>query len=528
MSMVSFKIANEDWEFQEIHRLNYETFVEEIPQHESNSTGLLVDKFHNENTYIICLKEHGLAGMIAVRNKRPFSLDNKLKNLNDYLPGSRSLCELRLLAIRKKYRKKKVIQGLFKYLARYCESNFYDLAIISASTKEFSLYKRLGFTEFGPLVGKNGASFQPMYLTYDSYGKFKKSSNILNDKDVSQEYFYQPGPVKIRDEVKKEFARSPVSHRSEKFEKELVKVQKKLSQLVNCKSTQTLMGSGTLANDVVAAHLSTLTGKGLILSNGEFGDRLIYHAERFNLDFATYSVAWGDPLQNEKISDLLKSGFEWLWFVHCETSTGVLNDLNGIIDICADNSVKPLVDCISSLGTVPVDLKKAYMATGVSGKGLASYPGLSFVFYNLLVLSKRKSIPRYLDLNSYVTAKGVPYTLSSNLLYAVSKALELTDVVASLERSQECSVMIRNKLKEIGLEVIGKDVDCSPAIVTFKIPEGIASLELCKKLENQGIHLSYRSKYLTERNLMQFALMGEYSKHGLEVALSRLKTFMAR
>ncbi len=526
--MVSFKIANKDWEFQEIHKLNYETFVEEIPQHESNSTGLLVDKFHNENTYIVCLNEHGLAGMIAVRDKRPFSLDNKLKDLDDHLPGSRSLCELRLLAIRKKYRKKKVIKGLFKYLARYCENNYYDLAVISASIKELSLYKRLGFTKFGPLVGKNGASFQPMYLTCDSYGKFKNSSRILSDKEIPQKYFYQPGPVNVKTEVKEEFAKPPVSHRSEKFEKELEKVQKKLSQLVNCKSTQTLMGSGTLANDVVAAHLSTLEGKGLILSNGEFGDRLIDHAERSDLDFATYSVAWGDPLQNEKISDLLKNGFEWLWFVHCETSTGVLNNLKGITDICADNSVKSLVDCISSLGTVPVDLKKAYMATGVSGKGLASYPGLSFVFYNHLILPKRKNLPRYLDLNSYVTAKGVPYTLSSNLLYAVSKALELTDVEANSERSQECSVIIRNKLKDMGLEVVGKNTDCSPAIVTFKIPEGIDPLKLGKKLENQGIYISYRSRYLTERNLMQFALMGEYSKHGVEFALSRLTFLTAK
>jgi hypothetical protein len=38
-SAVSFKIASEDWEFQEIHRLNYETFVEEIPQHPSNPDG---------------------------------------------------------------------------------------------------------------------------------------------------------------------------------------------------------------------------------------------------------------------------------------------------------------------------------------------------------------------------------------------------------------------------------------------------------------------------------------------------------
>ena len=219
--MVSFKIASEDWEFQEIHRLNYETFVEEIPQHEKNPTRQLVDKFHNENTYIICVNEHALAGMLAVRDKRPFSLDNKLNNLDNYLPGARALCELRLLAIRKKYRKKRFIQGLFKYLARYCESNFYDLAIISASTNESGLYRRLGFTEFGPLVGKNGAMFQPMYLTYDSYGKFKKDSRILNDNDVPEKHFYQPGPVEVRAEVKEEFARSPVSHRSEEFEKEL-------------------------------------------------------------------------------------------------------------------------------------------------------------------------------------------------------------------------------------------------------------------------------------------------------------------
>ncbi len=525
--MVSFKIASEDWEFQEIHRLNYETFVEEIPQHEKNPTGQLVDKFHSENTYIICVNESALAGMIAVRDKRPFSLDNKLNNLDDYLPGARSLCELRLLAIRKKYRKKRFIQGLFKYLARYCESSCYDLAIISASTRESDLYKRLGFTEFGPLVGKNGAMFQPMYLTYDSYGKFKKDSKILKDKNIPEKHFYQPGPVEVRPEVKEEFARSPVSHRSEEFEKELEQVQKKLLRLVNCRRAQVLMGSGTLANDVVATHLSTLTGKGLILSNGEFGDRLIDHAKRFDLDFATYSVAWGKPLQNEKISELLKDGFKWLWLVHCETSTGVLNDLSGIINICADNAVRLLVDCISSLGTVPIDLKRVYMATGVSGKGLAAYPGLSFIFYNRLTLSRNKNLPRYLDLNSYATAKGVPYTLSSNLLYATSKALDLTDVEANLAKSRECSFIIRDKLQEMGLEVLGKDVECSPAIITFKIPKEIDPLKLGEKLEDQGIHLGYRSRYLTNRYLMQFALMGEYSKDGVKLALSRLKELVA-
>src|SRR5438132_1659195 len=46
------KIATQEWEFEAIHRLNYKTFVEEIPQHAARAAPRLVDKFHLENTYI--------------------------------------------------------------------------------------------------------------------------------------------------------------------------------------------------------------------------------------------------------------------------------------------------------------------------------------------------------------------------------------------------------------------------------------------------------------------------------------------
>ena len=52
---LEFKIATEVWEIEQIHQLNYRTFVEEIPQHHTNPSHRLVDKFHNENTYVICL-----------------------------------------------------------------------------------------------------------------------------------------------------------------------------------------------------------------------------------------------------------------------------------------------------------------------------------------------------------------------------------------------------------------------------------------------------------------------------------------
>lgn len=96
---LEFRIATEPWEFEQIHRLNYRTFVNEIPQHSPNPEGGLVDKFHAENTYLICVRGRQLVGMIALRAKRPFSLDAKLSDLDSYLPYHRSVSEAGMLAI---------------------------------------------------------------------------------------------------------------------------------------------------------------------------------------------------------------------------------------------------------------------------------------------------------------------------------------------------------------------------------------------------------------------------------------------
>jgi len=87
-----FKIASEASEFEQIHGLNHRTFAEEIPQHRAHPSGRLVDRFHEENTYAICLAGSRLAGMVALRGRRPFSLDQKLPDLDSYLPAARSVC----------------------------------------------------------------------------------------------------------------------------------------------------------------------------------------------------------------------------------------------------------------------------------------------------------------------------------------------------------------------------------------------------------------------------------------------------
>ncbi len=517
---LEFKVASEDREFEQINELNYRTFVEEIPQHERNENRSLVDKFNSENSYIICTRGKKLLGMIAVRDKRPFSLDQKLKDLDSYLPEHKSPCEFRLLSIEQDFRNLRIIQGLLVVLAKFADERGYDIALISANVKRLRFYKQFGFKSFGPGVGTLEARYQPMYLTLKSSRDFRQKSKILsrlpgnfslkNNEPVN----LLPGPVSVGGGVKRALGEPPVSHRSEDFIADFQSVKERLGELTNSKNVEILMGSGSLANDAVAAQLSLGEGKGLILSNGEFGERLIDHASRAGLDFELIRLAWGECFDPGQIENTLNQNpdIKWMWAVHSETSTGVLNNLKLLREISVNRKTRLCLDCVSSIGTVSIDLSQVYLASGVSGKGLASYPGLSFVFYNHEILPNSIAIPRYLDLGFYAQSEGVPFTISSNLIYALGASLKAFDDDTRFLELEEMSEWVRAQILDLSFEIVAHSDNAAPALITIALPTWLSSKELGQKMQDEGFLLHWRSRYLLERNWIQIALMGECSK----------------
>ena len=512
---LTFKVASEDWEFEHIHRLNYETFVEEIPQHEGNAEKSLVDTFHGENTYFICLRDGRLLGMVASRDRRPFSLDGKLEDLDAYLPRGKTVCEIRLLSVAREHRNGRVMQGLLTALARHCLGRGYDVAIISGNVRQERFYRRLGFVPFGPRVGTAEALYQPMYrelatLEEDLSELFRTgAAPAAPRKPVN----LMPGPVGIRREVQEAFAKAPVSHRAPDFVADVARVKQRLCGLVGSRRVEILMGSGTMANDVIAAQLSLTPGKGLVLSNGEFGDRLLDHARRMGLVFETLTVEWGRVIDRGMIEAALARdrGTDWLWAVHCETSTGVLNDLGMIKEVCAVRDIRLSMDCISSIGTVPVDLRGVHFASCVSGKGLGGYPGLSMVFYDQEVEPAPDTLPRYLDLGLHAAKDGVPFTMSSNLFYGLDTALDVFQSNSIFDEIADISARLRRGLRRLGYRTVAPDEHSSPAVITIDLPEEFRSIDVGRRLEAMGYVLSYNSSYLLDRNWIQVCLMGEIS-----------------
>ena len=522
-----FKIASEESELEQIFRLNYKTFVEEIPQHPPNPEKRLVDRFHHENAYLIALDAEEVIGMMAVRDKRPFSLDEKLGNIDRYLPPGRKICEVRLLSVLASHRNGMVFQGLLKLLLEYGRSQRYNLAVISGTVRQQKLYKHLGFVPFGPMVGSKEAQYQPMYLTLEEFEEV--ATPLLNVASAADRALnpisFLPGPVSLRQEIRAALDKLPLSHRCDKFKEEIALTKTLLCQLVRAQHVEILLGSGTLANDVIAAQLSLLEAPGVILNNGEFGGRLLDHARRFGLPFQALEIEWGGAFDREQVQRALDRSPEagWLWAVACETSTGILNEVEWLKELCAGRGVKLCLDCISVIGTAPVDLQGVYLASCVSGKGLGAFPGLSMVFYHDAVAPRPDKLPRYLDLGYYAAQNGVPFTHSSNLLSALQAALKCYDSRQPFAEIAELSVWLRPKLRELGFEILAPDDQASPAVITLALPQSISSQEIGDQLQAAGFLLSYQSQYLRDRNWVQICLMGDCSRQSLVALLTELR-----
>ena len=389
------KIAQTLAEFDAIAKLNYATFVEEIPQHELNESKRKIDRFHAENTYLVVYKENEIVGMLAFRDQRPFSIDEKIGVVENYLEEAicGKLCEIRLLAVKKTYRTGRVLLRLAQALYSFAYEKGYSAALISGTTREEKLYKQMGFTQFAPAVGTEEAKFLPMVLTRQ---QFERS---LQQRLATGGSTFYPGPVKQFGDM----TYSDISHRSLTFQALFQRMRQMLLQMSQANYVATLVGTGTLANDVLLGQLKTQElGRGLILSNGEFGERLLAQARHWDLAFDAVQHAWGDPFEENIIEEYLQTGaYNWLLFVHGETSTGTCNDMEMLAKIAKRYDVLLCADCISSFGAMPFSLESCYLATAVSGKAIGAMSGLAFVFsqdlaesINITNIRKLSKLPR--------------------------------------------------------------------------------------------------------------------------------------
>src|SRR5260370_39287618 len=113
-----------------------------------------------------------------------------------------------------------------------------------------------------------------------------------------------PGPVPLSPAVRAAFSEAPIYHRDPEFITLFEDVRRSLEQLTGARGVALQVGSGTLANEAVAATLASEPDrdKGLMLVNGEFGRRLVKQIQRFGARPQVLERGWGQPWDLDQIA----------------------------------------------------------------------------------------------------------------------------------------------------------------------------------------------------------------------------------
>jgi alanine-glyoxylate transaminase/serine-glyoxylate transaminase/serine-pyruvate transaminase len=274
---------------------------------------------------------------------------------------------------------------------------------------------------------------------------------------------------------------------------------RKLIQTEN-QLTVPISGTGSAGMETCFVNLVEPGDRVLVLINGVFGVRMEDVATRLGAEVDSLKFEWGTPVILDSVREqLAQKKYDLVAVVHAETSTGVCNPVSEIGKLVKDNGALYLVDCVTSMGGIEVEMDEWQIDALYSGtqKCLSCPPGLSPVSFSdraVEKLTNRKTkVPNwYLDLsmiNQYWSGNARVYhhTAPINMLYGLYQAcysiLEegLENVI---QRHKDMHELLVSELKTLDLELFVEESARLPMLNAIKIPSGVDDANVRGKLIN--------------------------------------------
>ncbi len=342
-----------------------------------------------------------------------------------------------------------------------------------------------------------------------------------------------PGPSNVHPRVLAAMATPLVGHLDPAFLEIMNRTRDLLRFVFQTENELTLPIAGTGSAGMEAAFCNLLEegDEILIAVNGYFGDRLSEMAVRCRARLRRLEVPWGEVFRPEQVEKALREHPpKVLAMVHAETSTGALQPVEEMVRLAHEHGVLFLLDTVTSLGGVPVEVDRWGVDACYSGtqKCLSCPPGLAPITFGTAareaLRNRRTKVQSwYLDLGLIQQYWGQEriyhHTAPISMNYALYEALRLIHeegLAARFARHRLNAEALWAGLEAMGLELLVPLEYRLPTLNTVRIPEGVNDARVRGRLLNEhGIEIGGGLGELKGR-IWRIGLMG-YSSSGENV-----------
>ncbi|MCH2648549.1 MAG: alanine--glyoxylate aminotransferase family protein [Candidatus Poseidoniaceae archaeon] len=322
----------------------------------------------------------------------------------------------------------------------------------------------------------------------------------------TEECFLVPGPVRMNQKCLDAMATPVITARGPEFRDVMAELNSGLRYAFNLapskpeKKTQSwagdddykvmaVSGSGTAAMEMIIANRFRSNDLVLVPTNGKFGERVAEMCKRFcNVKHIKYE--WGRAFDLYELEQQLeRKCYEALLICHNETSSGITQDAPAIAEMCHRNQTSFILDGITSIGGLPVDLDEWNVEAAAMGaqKCTAGPSGIAAIAFNSRFYERCKAIKEQEDVNAlfyldFISAfkKGdddqTPWTPAINLAMGWAQALNILKdegLENRWQRCQELSTGVQNLFLDLGFELLADISQRSATVTAIMYPNGI-------------------------------------------------------
>lgn len=314
-----------------------------------------------------------------------------------------------------------------------------------------------------------------------------------------------PGPTQVAENVRQ--ARASVCTNPDldaefyDFYKETCEL---ISDLLGTKNeTLILSGEGILGLEAACASLTEAGDKVLVLDNGLYGEGFKDFVRMYGGEPTLYTTDYKNTINIEELEQFLENNhdFKYATVVHCDTPSGMLNDISKICPLLKKYGIMTVVDSVSAMfgEYVNVDTFQIDILCGGSQKAVSAPPGLTFVVISedakKAMHSRKTPIAAfYANLtifDHYYEKQWFPYTMPISDIYGLRAAFDnIKKDKDILKRHELVAEKVRKTLTENGLKLY-QDSGFSNTVTVFEVPDGMTADYILEEMKKRyGIMLA--------------------------------------